>query len=407
MAFYVISGNRQLSGEVEISGSKNAALPIIFSTISVNGVLVLRNVPNITDVAVALELLEFFGAKIVRAKSTVTIDTRRLFYKEAPRALTSKIRASTYLMGACLARFGVADIGDFGGCSFATRPIDMHLYAFERLSARVADGTISARELVGGEIYFDKVSVGATVNAVIAASRASGVTNIYNPAIEPHVISLIGFLKKCGIKIEVHKKKITVYGGEGKSAEFTVIPDMIEAGTFLALSYMTNSKIKIKGLDRRELDSFIAPIESAGGKVDFYDGFAVAGGEIRRPIEIETGPYPAFPTDLQPIIAPLLLKNSGGKIREGVWQGRFGYLSELAKLGARYTVEDDVATLYKSNLHSASVSAPDLRGGAGLVITALALDGVTVIDNAELIMRGYESLPKKLSLLGAEIALKY
>ena len=186
----------------------------------------------------------------------------------------------------------------------------------------------------------------------------------------------------------------------------SVIPDMIEAGTFLALSYMTNSKIRIKGADKRELASFIAPIEAAGGKIGYEDGYAIAGGEITRPIEIETAPYPAFPTDLQPIIAPLLLKFSGGKIREGVWQGRFGYLSELGKLGARYTVNSDVATLYKSDLHSSNVSAPDLRGGAGLVLTALALDGTTVIDNAELIMRGYESLPEKLRQLGAKISVK-
>ena len=403
MGRFVIEGNRRLDGEVTVSGSKNAALPIIFSTLIINGVSVLRNLPDIGDVDVALELIRCFGAQTVRAGSTLTIDTRDLTYTRPPRSLTEKIRASTYLIGATLARFGVAHVGDFGGCNFDTRPIDMHLYAAGRLGATVDGDGLSASRLVGKDIYFDKASVGATVNAIIMASRASGKTNIYNPALEPHVLSLVSFLKRAGIKFTVRVGCISVTGGEPCSSSAKIIPDMIEAGTYISLSLLTQSHVLVKGVDRAHLDSFLAPLVNAGAVLEYDRDTLLASGELDSPIDVVTATYPGFPTDLQPIIAPLMLKYDGGSITESVWRGRFGYLCELASFGARFSQNDSKATLYKSALHSAHAVATDLRGGASLVITALSTEGQSVIEHSETVKRGYDNIVNKLRRLGASI----
>ena len=403
MSSFVICGGKKLSGSVEISGSKNAALPIIFAAVTVNGVSVLKNVPRITDVDIAIELISDLGAKVVRAGNSVTIDTRELVYARPRTDLQSKIRASTYLLGATLARFGVAHVESFGGCNFEPRPIDMHIYAATRLGAKLEENTIFADRLIGADIYFDKVSVGATVNSIIMASVANGKTTIFNPAIEPHVLSLIAFYRKAGIKIETRVGSITVYGGNPQSSSIKIIPDMIEAGTFAALSIMTGSDFEIRGVNRGHLTEFFNPLIKSGAIVSLCaDAFRI-GGEISAPLNIVTAPYPAFPTDLQPIIAPIMLKYCGGRVTDTVWRGRFGYLNELAKFGGDFSLEDNSATLHKSHLHNATSVARDLRGGASQALVALSVEGESEIKEAQTVKRGYEDFIDKLASLGALI----
>ncbi len=400
MSILRVKGNEKLKGEVNVSGSKNAALPIIFSTLVIEGVSVIKNVPNISDVEVALKLIAQQGAVVIRGKNSVTIDTRQVKYSPPASEISSQIRASTYLMGACLARFGVAGISEFGGCNFSKRPIDMHLYAATRLGATVGEGKLSATQLLGNDIYFDKISVGATVNAIIMASRAKGVSRIFNPAIEPHVTSLIAFLRKAGIKIETRASMIAVHGGAPVSATVKIIPDMIEAGTYIALSLLTDSDLKICGINRSHLASFIYPLVEAGAIFEFERDSVRVKGRISDKIKVETAPYPGFPTDLQPIFAPLMLKFNGGEIVDTVWRERFGYLNELKKIGAKFTRAENKAILEKSNLHSGKATAPDLRGGASLLLSALSTEGESIIENAEIISRGYENLSEKLSKIG-------
>ena len=319
-------------------------------------------------------------------------------------SVASKIRASTYLIGAMLARFGRTALFGFGGCNFSDRPIDMHLYAAVRLGAKLNDGVLEGKNLRGADIYFDKQSVGATVNALIMASRAYGKTRIYNPAIEPHVRCLVSFLRRAGVKIEIHHGSFTVFGTEPQSTEICVIPDMIEAGTFASLALMTQSEIRIRGVDFTHLDSFFSPLIDSGAiLIRENDSFTVKGN-IDLPIDISTAPFPGFPTDLQPIVAPLMHKFCGGSITDSVWPMRFGYLEELSRFGGSYTLSKNKATLYASTLHPASVEANDLRGGASLLIAALSIDGISVIEKSENIDRGYENIVGRLQALGADLS---
>jgi UDP-N-acetylglucosamine 1-carboxyvinyltransferase len=402
MAEFVVLGSGKLTGEITVSGSKNAALPLIFASLIIEGVSTLTNVPDISDVDIALQLISEQGASVVRAGSTVTIDARSVEYRP-PSNLTNKIRASTYLMGALLSRCKRAEISSFGGCNFSMRPIDMHLYAARRLGAKIEGDKIFSDELSGTDIYFDKQSVGATVNALLIAARATGVTRIFNPALEPHVKLLISFLSRAGVKIELRHGSFTVHGTRPESARIRVIPDMIEAGTLASLSLITGSEFKIRGIIPSHLSSYFKEIRKGGAEVNiFEDGFTV-GGKITRPLNVFTAPYPAFPTDLQPLLAPLMLKFFGGSITECVWHGRFGYLDELVKFGGSYTLIKNRANIYRGALSPQRVKAPDLRGGAALLITALAVEGESVIENSEIISRGYENIAMRLRSLGARL----
>ena len=266
MGKFIINGGRRLSGEIVVDGSKNAALPIIFSCILIKGVSVIDNLPEIRDVDVALRLLSDFGAVIERYPGIAKVDTRNLIYKTPSEELTSKIRASSYLIGACLSRFGRAEIQRFGGCNFDSRPIDMHIYAAETLGATLSDNELSAEKLHGGDVYFKNISVGATVNAILLAASADGRSRIYGYAREPHVISLIDFLKSGGADIRVQPECIEIFGRDIKDACAKIIPDMIEAGTYIALSLMTDSPVKILGADVGQLDSFISALQRRAQK---------------------------------------------------------------------------------------------------------------------------------------------
>lgn len=403
MGQFVVRGGKTLRGEISVGGSKNAALPIIFSCIMLRGTSVLRNVPEISDVDIAFDIIRSFGAVVERKNGTAVIDTASLEYTVPDARLVARLRASTYIIGASLVRFGRVPFMHFGGCNFDDRPIDMHIKAACLFGARCDGEHMYADSLKGTDIYFDKVSVGATVNAVLMASGARGESRIFGYAREPHVLALIEFLRRAGARISVSDACITVEGGELHSSEAEIIPDMIEAGTYISLSLMTDSALAIRGADRAALSPFTSFLVKYGAAVEFDGVSAVASGKLNRFAEIVAAPYPNFPTDLQPTTAPLLAVSCGGRIIEKVWKNRFGYLTELEKFGVRYELGERCATVKPSNLVSACVTAPDLRGGAALLLAALTASGESIICGSEIIKRGYANIVNKLRLVGADI----
>lgn len=403
MSKFVINGGAHLSGEVEISGSKNAALPLVFATVVTHGRSVIHNLPHISDVDVALSIISSMGARVSREDSDAYIDSSDMRYERPSDLLVSKIRASSYLLGACLARFGISYIQPFGGCNFDSRPVDMHLYAMKSMGGIDMGDFFIAKGLSASDIYFDRISVGATVNALLLASSAKGRSRIFGYAREPHVIALTEYLKAAGAGITLFEDRIEVEGGELSGAEATVIPDMIEAGTFAAISLLTDSPFTVKNGGAEQLKSFFSPLMRSGALLSVRDGDITLSGGLSSFLEVVTEPYPGFPTDLQPQTAPLMARYSGGRIEERVWRSRFGYLSELKKFGLEYTSGDGYALISPSRLHSARVKAPDLRGGAAQLMCALLVEGESVIDSAEIIKRGYSDISGKLRLLGADI----
>ena len=405
MARITVKGGASLAGAVTVSGSKNAALPIIFATLLTRGVSRILGAPDIGDVRVALEIVEGYGASVVRQGSELIIDTSLLHYVRPRDELVAKIRASTYLLGASLSRFGIAELQAFGGCGFQTRPIDFHIMACERFGATVTDGKIISHGLSGAHIRFPRASVGATVNAILLAAAAKGTSVIENYAREPHIFGLIDFLTSAGARIAVSDEAITVEGRELSGGVAVIEGDAIEAGTYAALSLLTGGNIRVHGVDSSALSSFFEPLLSSGAELDTSDGIRLYG-RLSRPANIVAMPYPAFPTDLQPIAATLLLTGSGGIIEDRVWQGRFGYLSAIAPFGARFSLYPSSAEIYPSELHSADTIAPDLRGGAAALLLALAAEGESRISGAEAVERGYENIEEKLSALGADIKIE-
>ena len=405
MSALIVRGGATLSGEITVGGSKNAALPIIFATLITNGVSHISGVPNILDVAVAIGIIKEFGAVVERRDSELFVDTTDLSYSTPSNASVSKIRASSYLLGALASRFGRARVMSFGGCNFENRPIDMHISALTKLGATVSGNEIYAPKLVGSDIRFEKISVGATVNAILMSATAKGTTRIYGYAKEPHVLALIDYLISCGASISLSPDCITVIGCELHGGTARIIPDMIEAGTYLMISAMTGSGISVSGMDLSELEAFLPGICASGIGFCEKGGSVFPFGEINSSFDIVTGPHPAFPTDMQPQCAPLM-SVAGGSIKDTVWCGRFGYLEELAKFGLRYTRVKNSAKIFPAKLSAAQVFATDLRGGAASLIAALACPGESVIKNAEIIDRGYEDIVNKLCSLGAKIKRK-
>lgn len=403
----IVNGPSRLVGEVSVSGSKNAALPIIFATVITRGISKIQRLPNIGDVQVALEIIRSFGAVITKLGDVTYIDTRELSYRVPDENLTSKIRASTYLLGACLSRFGKCRISTFGGCNFATRPIDMHLDACMTLGARVLDDRITVDRLKGAEINFNKQSVGATVNAILLAVSADGETLIHGFATEPHIDALIDFLISAGASIERTETEIRINGRELHGGDITVIGDMIEAGTYITSGLMTGGNVTVRNCPTCDMHSFFAFLTSLGANIIVNDDSVTASLSGRGEyISVIAEPYPGFPTDLQPIIAPLMAYNAGGEITDTVWQTRFGYLEALAAFGVDYTVRANRAIINRSRIAPTRTVAPDLRGGAACLLCALVAAGRSEISSAQVILRGYESLTEKLCALGADIKIQ-
>ncbi len=401
MEKFIVEGGAPLVGNVRIDGAKNAALPIIFATLLLNGVSVIKNVPNITDVNNALQILANFGANIEFDKNTLSIDTTNVSYKRPPEALVSSLRASIYLLGACLSRFGKYELIDTGGCNFDMRPIDMHISSAISLGAELHGSTLISRRPLGSTVVFTKVSVGATVNALLLAAGAFGITKIINPAREPHIDTLIEFLKNAGAKIYKENGRITVIGAELHGSFITIPPDPIEAGTYLLMGPMTDGEVFVSypyglGLANKKLSCM-------GFKLVEKNGLFALREEGVVYTEIMTGAYPLFPTDIAPVFAPLLAKYSGGRITEGVWYNRFGYLSELEKFGISSRRFSHGCEIYKSSINRANVEALDLRAGAAVLLASLYAKGSSTISSAGIINRGYSGINEKLLRLGARI----
>lgn len=407
MSKIIINGGRRLFGEIYVSGSKNAALPILFATIVTRGISKIKNIPDIGDVRVAMKLLSDMGARICREGDAVYIDTTELKYRDPDNLSVSRIRASTYLIGSCLARFGISSLGNYGGCNFSARPIDMHIKACRALGAVAESGYVRAPRLVGGNIHFEKPSVGATINAVIMASSAHGETVITGHAREPHVNSLVDFLISAGADISITDSEIRISGRELRGGNITVIGDMIEAGTYLAAGLITDGAVKVSGVDAESLSAYLSILEDIGAQ-NIITTDSISSKMCREPreVSVKAMPYPGFPTDLQPIIAPVLSKMHGGVITDTVWESRFGYLEALSKFGIDYHITDGSAHVMPSHIHHADVHSPDLRGGAACILAALAAKGESTVHSSDTVLRGYEDLIGKMRHIGADIRIE-
>ncbi|MBO5908137.1 MAG: UDP-N-acetylglucosamine 1-carboxyvinyltransferase [Clostridia bacterium] len=406
MKTITVNGGRPLFGSVFAQGSKNAALPIIFATLITRGVSEVRHLPDIGDVRCALDIIRELGARVTSYGSVAYIDTRSLSFCEPSAEKISKIRASTYLLGSMLSRFGRCRLSAFGGCAFSDRPIDMHIDACLAFGGRIVGNEIITDRLHPADISFKKASVGATINALILAAATDGVSTVRGHAREPHVHALIDFLRSAGAEIKISDELITVRGGELKGGNIAIIGDMIEAGSYLTAGLITGGRVSVIGADREDLSSYLALARELGCEV-FERGSIISARatELCRRVSIVAEPYPAFATDLQPIIAPLLAVMSGGEICDRVWTGRYGYLKTLSSFGLSSRIEDGRAIIESSELQPACVVAEDLRGGMAALLCGLCAKGESRIENAEQILRGYENLVYKLRSLGADVSI--
>ena len=414
---YVIHGGKPLYGEVEVSGAKNAAVAIIPAALMVDGVCRLENIPQISDADMLLTILEHLGAKVrMINRSTVEIDCTSVRYTDAPYDLMRKIRASYYLIGAMLSRFGAAKTTMPGGCNFGVRPIDQHIKGMTALGAdvEVSGGFVYAKaadgKLHGTKIYLDKVSVGATMNIILAASMARGRTIIEPAAKEPHIVDLANFLNSMGADVRgAGTDSVKINGTDSlHGGTYTIIPDQIEAGTYMVACAAAGGEVRITNVIPRHLESISAKLREMGVTVVAYEDSVVvkSSGNLRR-VNIKTMPYPGFPTDMQPQFAAALCRANGESIiTEGIYDNRFKYMTELRKMGANVYVDGRVACIEGvDRLCGAPVAACDLRAGAAMVIAGLMAEGTTEVEDIHYIERGYENFVGKLNALGADIAL--
>ena len=410
----VINGGTPLKGEVTISGAKNAAVAILPATLLINGICTINNLPNISDVKIYCEILEGLGAKINwNSPNEIEIDTRNITTTEAPLDLTSKFRASYYILGALLSRKGSATVGMPGGCKLGARPIDQHIKGFEALGATVetTQGKIIAKadKMVGNSIYMDITSVGATINIMLAAVLADGITIIDNAAKEPHIVDVANFLNTMGADIRgAGTDTIKVIGQKELhgGSTYSVVPDQIEAGTFMVAAVASKGDILIKNCITKHLESITAKIIEVGGSVEDYgDSMRVYCDCRPSKANIKTLPYPGFPTDMQSQMGVLLsIANGTSIINESIWESRFQYTDELNKMGAHITANGKTAFFEGvEKLVGSPLYASDLRAAAALVIAGIIADGTSEIYNLEYLDRGYENIEEKFRNLGANI----
>ena len=407
-----ITGGSRLFGEIAVCGAKNAAVAIIPATLLVNGVCHIENIPNIKDVRLIIDMLVQLGAKVTYINdTTIQVDSTRLKTYIAPSELASRMRASYYLLGALLGRMSKAEVALPGGCNFGVRPIDLHEKGFRALGAKVyVDSGIvfaDAEKLVGNNIYLDTVSVGATINIMLAAVLANGRTVIENAAKEPHLVDVANFLNAMGANVRgAGTDVIRIMGVEEmKGGSYSIIPDQIEAGTFMILAAAAGGDVLIRNLIPKHMDSLVSKLEEMGVSVTEYDDSVRIrrSGELRG-IQVRTMPYPGFPTDLQPqIVALLSTVNSHSTVTEDVWEHRFQYVDELRKMGANISTDGKRAEIDGGALSGASVRATDLRGGAAMIIAGAAADGVTEISSPNYIDRGYSDIERRLRSIGVKI----
>ena len=417
MEKYVIRGGKQLHGEIEVSGAKNAAVAIIPAALMVDGVCRLENIPQISDADMLMTILEHLGAKVrVVNSGTVEIDCTDVRYTDAPYDLMRKIRASYYLIGAMLGRFGAAKTTMPGGCNLGARPIDQHIKGMTALGAEVevAGGFVYANTpdglLHGARIYLDKVSVGATMNIILAASMARGRTVIENAAKEPHIVDLANFLNSMGADVRgAGTDSVKINGVERlHGGSYTIIPDQIEAGTYMVACAAAGGEIKIKNVIPRHLESISAKLREMGVTIiEGEDSVVVKSSGRLQHVNVKTMPYPGFPTDMQPQVATALcLARGTSVITEGIYDNRYKYTNELRKMGAQIQVDGRTAVIEGvDRLTGAPVVSCDLRAGAAMVIAGLCAEGTTYVEDIHYIERGYENFVGKLRSLGADIAM--
>ena len=413
MEQYIIKGGSPLVGEVEIGGAKNAALAILAAAIMTDETVTIDNLPDVNDINVLLEAMEGIGAQIQRVdRHTVKINGSTIGDFSIDYDYIKKIRASYYLLGALLGKYNKAEVALPGGCNIGSRPIDQHLKGFRALGAEVEieHGKIlaEAETLKGTHLYFDVVSVGATINVMMAAAMADGLTILENVAKEPHVVDVANFLNSMGANIKGAGTDVIKIRGVQKlhKTEYSIIPDQIEAGTFMFAAAATKGDIPVLNVIPKHLEATISKLEEMGCQVEeFDDAVRVVANKRLKSTQVKTLPYPGFPTDMQPQIGVTLALSKGTSIiTESIFENRFKYLDELARMGAIIKVEGNSATIEGGEKFSgARVSAPDLRAGAALVIAGLATDGITIVDDIVYIQRGYEQFEKKLQGLGAMI----
>ena len=410
----VITGGNRLYGDVYIDGMKNAALPIVFATILTKSKCIIENLPTVSDVMLSLKILEEMGASVRKiTPTTVEIDTAPLRFEASPYDLVGKMRASTYLLGAQLGRFGKAMVGWPGGCDFGVRPIDLHIKGFEALGATVTieNGYINAtanNDLLGNTIYFDIASVGATVNVMLAAVLTEGVTVIENAAREPHIVDLANFFNTCGANISGAGTSVIKIRGVKKlhGCTYTIIPDMIEAGTFMVAVAATGGRVNIRNVIPKHMETVSTKLEEMGITIEEHDDYiTVIADEKPNGVTIRTLPYPGFPTDMHPqFSAALCFAEGTSLVSEGIWENRFKYTEELRKMGANIQVQGKTATITGgAKMTGARLKAVDLRGGAAVLIAALAAEGTSEIIETEIIERGYYNVVGKFRSLGADI----
>lgn len=414
MEQYVIKGGNPLYGEVEIGGAKNAALAILAAAIMTDETVTIDNLPNVRDINVLLQAIEEIGAHVERVDiHKVKINGSFIRGVNVDNEFIRRIRASYYLIGALLGKYKHAEVALPGGCDIGSRPIDLHMKGFRSMGADIdiAHGLVLARakELKGTHIYMDKVSVGATINIMMAAAMADGKTVIENAAKEPHVVDVANFLNSMGANIRgAGTDVIRIVGVEKLHAtEYSVIPDQIEAGTFMFAVAATGGNVLVKDVIPKHLEATTAKLLEVGCQVEEFDDSVrvISDGHLKH-TQVTTLPYPGFPTDMQPQMAVLLgIAEGTSTVTESIFENRFKYVDELTRMGADIKVESNIAIISGVKRYTgARVNAPDLRAGAALVIAGLAADGITVVDDIYYIQRGYEALEEKLTKIGAKIA---
>lgn len=415
MSKLIIQGGKKLEGEVQISGSKNAALPIIAGTVLIKGKTTLYNVPNIQDVQTMFEIIKDIGGKVTKKNNKIIIDTSKIHTYEISENLMRKMRSSVILAGAIIGKYKKANFSYPGGCEIGSRPIDLHLKGFEKLGINIKEeyGEIicEADRIMGTQIHLDFPSVGATENIILASCLAEGVTVLTNAAKEPEIEDLVKFLNKAGAKIKgAGTDRVEIIGVKKLTeVSYNIMPDRIEAGTYLVAGAITGGNLKVTNLNSNHIEPILNKLEEAGCVLKIEKNTV----EIKAPkrikaVDIKTLPYPGFPTDMQSIFGALLTTAKGTSIiTENIFESRYKYVQELNRMGAKINVEGRTAVIKGTKrIQGASVVASDLRGGAALVLEALVAKGVTQVDNVHYILRGYENIVDKLKNLGAKIYLE-
>ena len=411
----ILEGGHTLTGVIEISGSKNSAVALVPASLLTNGIVEISNVPEISDIDALVEILAFLGAKITRENKKMRIDCTNVQNKEIPEQISKRLRASYYFMGALLGRYKHVEMYFPGGCSIGKRPINLHLEGFEKLGAKViVEGNkyiVQADELIGNDIYFNIASVGATINLMLAATYAKGTTTIHNAAREPHVVNVADLLNKMGAKVtgagsnEIQIEGVTTL----ESAKIEVVPDYIEAGTYVIAGALCGDHLEVRNLVPEHIVSLTDALKKMGIDIDIQQN-KIFVNRIRnyQPIAIKTEVFPGFPTDLQQPLTPLLaLAHGTSTIEETIFENRYMHIPYLQEMGAKITVNEKKATIEgPTSFQAKHVVATDLRAGASLILAALVAEGETTIDGIEHVLRGYENIVEKLMQVGAKISIQ-